>query len=108
MGSGKLKARISELVRAAAKGEATILTDYGKPVAMVGPFDQAMVEETSSDAGEFREALLSLPYRLDVGLNSYQDGSHREECIEDLAQRHRAVCDPWASVVTKVGASILA
>jgi prevent-host-death family protein len=67
VGIREAKARISELVRAAAKGKATILTDYGKPVAMVGPLEQMTVEETSSDAGEFREALLSLPYHLDVG-----------------------------------------
>jgi antitoxin (DNA-binding transcriptional repressor) of toxin-antitoxin stability system len=66
VGIREAKARISELARAAAKGEATILTDYRKPVAMVGPLQQA-VEETSSDAREFRKALLSLPYHLDLG-----------------------------------------
>jgi antitoxin (DNA-binding transcriptional repressor) of toxin-antitoxin stability system len=35
-------------------GEAAVLTDYGKPVAMVGPLEQTTVEETGSDAGEFR------------------------------------------------------
>jgi prevent-host-death family protein len=40
VGIREAKARISELARAAAKGEATILTDYGKPVAMVGPLEQ--------------------------------------------------------------------
>ena len=54
VGIREAKARISELARAAAKGEATILTDYGKPVAMVGPLEQTTVEETGSDAGEFR------------------------------------------------------
>jgi antitoxin (DNA-binding transcriptional repressor) of toxin-antitoxin stability system len=67
VGIREAKARISELARAAAKGEATILTDYGKPVAMVGPLEQTTVEETGSDAGEFRKALLSLPYHLDLG-----------------------------------------
>ena len=60
VGIREAKARISELARAAARGEATVLTDYGKPVAMVGPLEQTTVEETGSDAGEFRKALLSL------------------------------------------------
>jgi hypothetical protein len=36
------------------------------------------------------------------------DLSDREEYIDDLAYRHRLVCDPRASVVAKVGASTLA
>jgi prevent-host-death family protein len=40
VGIREAKARLSELARAVAKGEATILTDYGKPVAMVGPLEQ--------------------------------------------------------------------
>jgi antitoxin (DNA-binding transcriptional repressor) of toxin-antitoxin stability system len=67
VGIREAKARISELARAAAKGEATILTEYGEPVAMVGPLERTTVEETGSDAREFLEALLSLPYHLDVG-----------------------------------------
>ena len=67
VGIREAKARLSELARAAANGEATILTDYGKPVAVIGPLEQTTVEETGSDAREFREALLSLPYDLDVG-----------------------------------------
>jgi prevent-host-death family protein len=66
-GIREAKARFSELVRAAAGGEATILTDHGKPVAVVGPLEQTIEEETGSDAAKFREALLSLPYHLDVG-----------------------------------------
>ena len=54
VGIREAKARLSELARAVAKGEATILTDYGKPVAMAGPLEQTTVEETGSDAGEFR------------------------------------------------------
>jgi prevent-host-death family protein len=61
------KTRLSELARAAAKGDATILTDYGKPVAVIAPIERATTEESASDAGEFREALLSLPYHLDMG-----------------------------------------
>jgi prevent-host-death family protein len=33
VGIREAKARLSELARAAAKGEATILTDHGKPIA---------------------------------------------------------------------------
>ena len=61
------KARLSELARDAAKGEVTILTDYGKPIAMISTIDQTTKEERGSDAGEFRKALLSLPYHLDLG-----------------------------------------
>ena len=67
VGIREAKARLSELARAAAGGEATILTDYGKPIAMISPIDQATKVESRSDAGEFREALLSLPYHLDLG-----------------------------------------
>ena len=67
VGIRKAKARLSELARAAARGEATILTDYGKPVAVIRPIEQTTKEESASDAGEFREALLSLPYHLEVG-----------------------------------------
>jgi antitoxin (DNA-binding transcriptional repressor) of toxin-antitoxin stability system len=62
------KARLSELARAAAEGEVTILTDYGKPIATIAPIEQTTKEESGSDAGEFREALLSLPYHLEMGL----------------------------------------
>jgi antitoxin (DNA-binding transcriptional repressor) of toxin-antitoxin stability system len=61
------KARLSELARDAAKGEVTILTDYGKPIAMISTIDQTTKAEGGSDAGEFREALLSLSYHLDLG-----------------------------------------
>ena len=61
------KARLSELARDAAKGEVTILTDYGKPIAMISPIDQATKAESRSDAGEFRKGLLSLPYHMDLG-----------------------------------------
>jgi antitoxin (DNA-binding transcriptional repressor) of toxin-antitoxin stability system len=60
------KARLSELARAAA-GEATMLTDYGKPIAMISPIEQATKAGSGSDAGEFRKALLSLPDHLDLG-----------------------------------------
>jgi prevent-host-death family protein len=67
VGIREAKARLSELARAAAKGEVTMLTDYGKPLATIAPIEQTTAEESASDAGEFREALLSLPYHLEVG-----------------------------------------
>jgi prevent-host-death family protein len=67
VGIREAKARLSELARAAASGDATVLTDYGKPVARIAPIERATTEERASDAGEFLEALLSLPYHLDVG-----------------------------------------
>lgn len=66
VGIREAKPRLSELARAAASGDATIITDYGKPVAVIGPIVET-TNESASDAGEFREALLSLPYHLDVG-----------------------------------------
>jgi antitoxin (DNA-binding transcriptional repressor) of toxin-antitoxin stability system len=48
-------------------GEVTILTDYGKPIATIAPIEQTTEIGSGSDAGEFREALLSLPYHLDLG-----------------------------------------
>lgn len=67
VGIREAKARLSELARAAANGDATVLTDYGKPIAMIAPVERATAEGRASDAGEFREALLSLPYHLEVG-----------------------------------------
>jgi prevent-host-death family protein len=40
VGIREAKARLSELARAAAKGEATILTYYGKPSAVIPPIGQ--------------------------------------------------------------------
>ena len=34
------KARLCELARAAAKGEVTILTDYGEPIATIAAIEQ--------------------------------------------------------------------
>jgi antitoxin (DNA-binding transcriptional repressor) of toxin-antitoxin stability system len=67
VGIREAKARLSELARAAANGDATVLTDYGKPIAIIAQIEQTTKDESASDAEEFREALLSLPYHLDVG-----------------------------------------
>jgi prevent-host-death family protein len=67
VGIREAKARLSELARAAADGEATVLTDYGKPIAVISPIEQTTKAESGSDADEFRKALLSVPYHLDLG-----------------------------------------
>ena len=55
------KARLSELARAAADGETTVLTVYGKPIAVISPIEQTTKAESGSNADELRKALLSLP-----------------------------------------------
>jgi prevent-host-death family protein len=42
-GIRQAKAHLSELARAAAAGESTLITDYGKPIAMISP----LVEEAA-------------------------------------------------------------
>jgi toxin FitB len=44
-----------------------MLTDYGKPIALIVPIEQTTRAVRGSDAGQFRKALLSLPYHLDFG-----------------------------------------
>jgi len=77
-GIRKAKAQLSELVRAAAKGECAIVTDNREPVAMIGPLPTEAVEAASSpppsaeetkplsDAAAFRKALLGAPYSLEL------------------------------------------
>jgi antitoxin (DNA-binding transcriptional repressor) of toxin-antitoxin stability system len=80
-GIRQAKAQLSALARAAAAGEATVLTDYGKPIAMISSLAEdpalaedpvraevpvAPIEESQppTDAAAFRRALLSAPYEL--------------------------------------------
>jgi antitoxin (DNA-binding transcriptional repressor) of toxin-antitoxin stability system len=76
-GIRQAKARLSQIVRAAADGEYSLVTDNRKPVAMIGPLSGHGVEagipprpaeETKplSDAAAFRKALLSAPFPLDL------------------------------------------
>jgi antitoxin (DNA-binding transcriptional repressor) of toxin-antitoxin stability system len=72
------KAHLSQLVRDAAKGECSLITDNRKPVAMIGPPPQDPVEaedsssspteeaKAPSDAAEFRKALLGVPFPIEV------------------------------------------
>jgi antitoxin (DNA-binding transcriptional repressor) of toxin-antitoxin stability system len=65
LGIRQAKAHLSQLVRAAAQGECSLITDNRKPVAMIGPPPQDPVEaeeaKAPSDAAEFRKALLGVP-----------------------------------------------
>ena len=64
VGIREAKARLSELARAAAKGEAAMLTDHGKPIATMPPSSRRPRER----AGLTREVPKACfpPYHLDV------------------------------------------
>jgi antitoxin (DNA-binding transcriptional repressor) of toxin-antitoxin stability system len=89
LGIRAAKAHLSELVRNAAKGECSLITDNRKPVAMIGPppgeadkmntsppGDDGHVadrpsplvakESPRSDAAAFRKALFGAPYPLEL------------------------------------------
>jgi antitoxin (DNA-binding transcriptional repressor) of toxin-antitoxin stability system len=78
LGIRQAKAHLSALVRAAANGECSLVTDNGKLVAMIGPPPQDPVEtedssptpteETTaiSNAAEFRKALFGVPFPIEV------------------------------------------
>ena len=78
LGIRQAKAHLSALVRAAASGECSLVTDNGKRVAMIVPPPQDPVEakdssslpteevESLSDAVEFRKALLGIPFPLEL------------------------------------------
>jgi prevent-host-death family protein len=65
IGIREAKAGLSALVRAAANGEPTLLTDYGKPLAIITAIAEPE-EESRSDPADFRKALLAVPHDLDV------------------------------------------
>jgi antitoxin (DNA-binding transcriptional repressor) of toxin-antitoxin stability system len=77
LGIRQAKAHLSQLVRAAAQGECSLITDNRKPVAMIGPPPQDPVETDSSsssteeakapsDAAEFRKALFGVPSPIEL------------------------------------------
>jgi antitoxin (DNA-binding transcriptional repressor) of toxin-antitoxin stability system len=78
LGVRQAKAHLSALVRVAASGECSLITDNGKLVAMIGPppHDAAEAEDSSSssteeakapsDAAEFRKALFGVPFPIEV------------------------------------------
>jgi antitoxin (DNA-binding transcriptional repressor) of toxin-antitoxin stability system len=64
-------------VRSAANGECSLVTDNGRPVAMIAPLpvESAEVEDTPqpiaatkplSNAAAFRKAILNAPYPFDL------------------------------------------
>ena len=77
LGIRQAKAHLSALVRAAAKGERSLITDSGKPVAIIAPPPDNPAQEEAppqpakktmplTDAAAFRHALLNCPYPLDL------------------------------------------
>jgi antitoxin (DNA-binding transcriptional repressor) of toxin-antitoxin stability system len=78
LGVRQAKAHLSALVRAAASGECSLITDNGKLVAMIGPPPADPVEgkdssppptegtKPLSNAAEFRQALLGVPFPIEV------------------------------------------
>ena len=78
LGVRQAKAHLSALVRAAASGECSLVTDNGRLVAMIGPppqdpldaedLSRAPNEEAKplSDADKFRQALLGVPFPLEL------------------------------------------
>ena len=73
-GIRQAKAHLSALVRDAAKGDCSLITDNRKPVAMIAPPPQDPVEaevsssppieeiQELSDAAEFRKTLFGVPF----------------------------------------------
>jgi len=77
LGIRQAKAHLSALVRAAANGECSLVTDNGKLVAMIapppkdhaqadGPAESVEAPKPLSDAAAFRQALLNPPYPLNL------------------------------------------
>jgi antitoxin (DNA-binding transcriptional repressor) of toxin-antitoxin stability system len=78
LGIRQAKAHRSQLVRDAAEGECSLVTDNGRLVAMIGPppEDPAEAEDPSpvpteeanapSDAAEFRKALFGVPSPIEL------------------------------------------
>jgi antitoxin (DNA-binding transcriptional repressor) of toxin-antitoxin stability system len=78
LGIRQAKAHLSALVRDAANGECSLVTDNGRLVAMIGPPPQDSVETEDSSptpteettaisiAAEFRKALFGVPFPIEV------------------------------------------
>ena len=62
------KGRLSELARVAANGEPTLITDYGKPLAVITSIEEGGASHAAgfSHVSHFKQALLALPHPLDV------------------------------------------
>jgi antitoxin (DNA-binding transcriptional repressor) of toxin-antitoxin stability system len=77
VGIRQAKAQLSALARAASAGESTLVTDYGKPIAIISPLvgdpehaeaSSAPIEapKTPTDAAAFRRALFGVAYPLEL------------------------------------------
>jgi antitoxin (DNA-binding transcriptional repressor) of toxin-antitoxin stability system len=100
------KARLSELARAAANGEATMLTDYGKPIAVISPSGRRPRQRAVLTQGNSGRPCSPSPI-IWIWVSRATEESAREECVEHLAYRYPLVRDPRA-FGTKVGSSTLA
>jgi antitoxin (DNA-binding transcriptional repressor) of toxin-antitoxin stability system len=100
------KARLSELARDAGQGEVTILTDYGKPIAMISPIEQATRQGAALTQANSARPCSPSPI-IWIWVSRAIELSDQEECVEHLAYRYPLVCHSRA-VVTKVGALTLA
>ncbi len=62
------KGRLSELARVAANGEPTLLTDYGKLLAVITSIEEGGASHAAgfSDVLALKQALLAVPHPLDV------------------------------------------
>lgn len=59
------KAKLSKLVEAAERGEATVITKHGRPAAKIVPIDDVAAKPPSPYAGmSLAELLLSMPEDL--------------------------------------------
>ena len=61
------KKKFSAILSSAGNGETTIVTNFGRPVAVIAPFRGEGQQERAnrSNRPAFEQALLSLPYDLD-------------------------------------------
>jgi prevent-host-death family protein len=80
VGIRKAKPCLSALVRAAAGGETTLITDYGKPVAVIAPIEARAADlpepegdttkqpepRQPTDSAAFLDALFNPPFRIDL------------------------------------------
>ncbi len=68
IGIREAKAHLSRLVRAAANGEPTLITDYGKPIAVISSVEERKAAPTAvfSDAAKFKQVLLACPDHFEI------------------------------------------
>jgi len=59
------KASLSAVVEAAERGEATTITKYGKPAAVVVPVDDAR-RFYAAERPNFADLLMAIPYPIDA------------------------------------------